>query len=102
MTLRDILIFTLIGLLIRALSRREGARAWLLYLASLLAIYWLQPLSPVRNLDFWFPTATLGLAALELGVNHPARPAQLARECPGLWRAGGGRAAAGADPLPGR
>ena len=71
LTLRNILIFIIIGLLIRAFSRREGLRAWLLYLVSLLAIYWLQPLSPVRNLDFWFPTATLGLAALGWVLTTP-------------------------------
>ena len=64
MTLRDLLIFVIVGLLVRAFSHREGLRGWLLYLASLLAVYWLQPLSPVRYLDFWFPTASLALAVL--------------------------------------
>jgi D-alanyl-lipoteichoic acid acyltransferase DltB (MBOAT superfamily) len=72
MTLRDILIFITIGLLIRALSRWAGARAWLLYLISILAVFWLQPLSPVRNLDFWLPTATLALAALGWVVTTPS------------------------------
>lgn len=72
MTLRDILIFVTIGLLIRALSRWSGARAWALYLVSILAIFWLQPLSPVRNLDFWLPTATLALAAAGWIVTTPA------------------------------
>lgn len=30
-------------------------------LASVLAIYWLQPSTPVRNLDFWLPTASIVL-----------------------------------------
>ena len=72
MTLRDILIFFIAGLMIRGLSRWGGARAWLLYLASILAVFWLQPLSPVRNLDFWFPLATLALAALGWFATAPA------------------------------
>jgi alginate O-acetyltransferase complex protein AlgI len=64
MTLRDILIFIALGLLIRGLSRWGGLRAWLLYIASILGVFWLQPLSPVRNLDFWLPFATLALALL--------------------------------------
>ena len=71
MTLRDILIFIALGLLIRGVSRWPGARAWLLYLVSILAVFWLQPLSPVRYLDFWLPAATLGLSALGWVVTTP-------------------------------
>jgi len=38
-------------------------RAWALFLASLLAIYWLQPTLSVRWLDYSLPTATLALAS---------------------------------------
>ena len=79
MTLRDILIFIALGLLIRGVSRWAGARAWLLYLVSILAVFWLQPLSPVRYLDFWLPAATLGLGALGWVATTP--PEQRA------WRA---------------
>src|SRR5512141_2486772 len=79
MTLRDILIFIALGLLIRGVSRRAGARAWLLYLVSILAVFWLQPLSAVRYLDFWLPAATLGLGALGWVATTP--PEQRA------WRA---------------
>ena len=79
MTLRDILIFIVLGLLIRGVSRWTGARVWLLYLISILAVFWLQPLSPVRYLDFWLPAATLGLSALGWVATTP--PEQRA------WRA---------------
>ena len=35
----------------------------MLFAASVLAVYWLQPALPVRNLDFGLPTASIGLAA---------------------------------------
>jgi alginate O-acetyltransferase complex protein AlgI len=34
-------------------------RGWSLLLASCLAIYWLQPATPIRYLDFWLPTGCL-------------------------------------------
>jgi len=35
---------------------------------SVLAIYWLQSALPIRQMDFWFPTATLGLIFLSWGL----------------------------------
>jgi alginate O-acetyltransferase complex protein AlgI len=74
MTLPQILLFTvfasLIALLLRApgrlaaFGRREALVRWLMLAGSVLAIYWMQPSMPVRYLDFWLPTGTLGLAAL--------------------------------------
>jgi hypothetical protein len=34
-------------------------RGWIFLTSSLIAVYWLQPSTPVRNLDFWFPTAPI-------------------------------------------
>lgn len=59
MTLTNILIFIALGLFIRLFQR---GRIWWIFLASVLAVYWLQPVMPVRYLDFWIPTATLFLA----------------------------------------
>ncbi|MDR3590490.1 MAG: hypothetical protein P4N41_12625, partial [Negativicutes bacterium] len=68
MTLSSILVFTAAGLLFRLVAQ-ERFRGWLLLIASVLAIYWLQPLSPVRNLDFWLPTLTLALAVLSWWIS---------------------------------
>jgi D-alanyl-lipoteichoic acid acyltransferase DltB (MBOAT superfamily) len=35
-----------------------------LFVLSVLAVYWLQPAMPVRQLDFWLPTAALALAVI--------------------------------------
>jgi alginate O-acetyltransferase complex protein AlgI len=39
--------------------------------ASILAIYWLQPATPIRHLDFWLPTACLTLTILTWGLTRP-------------------------------
>jgi alginate O-acetyltransferase complex protein AlgI len=38
---------------------------------SILAIYWLQPATPIRHLDFWLPTACLTLAVLTWIITRP-------------------------------
>jgi len=68
MTLGSILAFAALALLFRLVAR-ERYRGELLLISSVLAIYWLQPLSPVRNLDFWLPTCTLALAVLSWWIS---------------------------------
>lgn len=58
MTLTSILILSG-GTLALALLKR--ARGWFLLAASVLALYWLQPATPIRQLDFWLPTVSLAL-----------------------------------------
>lgn len=70
MTLRDLLIFVIAALALRLLPWK-AARGWALLTASALAIYWLQPLSPVAYLDFWFPTLTLALTGLAWLLTTP-------------------------------
>ncbi len=71
MTLTSIFVFTAFAILFRLLAR-PAWRGWLLFVASVLAVYWLQPSTPVRYLDFWFPTLTLGLAVLGWVLTRPA------------------------------
>lgn len=59
MTLTHIAIFGALTLLAALLSDR--ARGLFLFTLSLLAVYALQPALPIRYLDFWLPTAALGL-----------------------------------------
>jgi len=67
MSLLDILILILAALLIRILFPGK-LRLWSMLAASIFAIYWLQPALPIRNMDFWFPTATLALIFLSWGL----------------------------------
>jgi len=84
MGLRDILIFAALALAYRLIFRQRGrvhsrslgvhSRSlgdWFLLVSSALAIYWLQPLAPIRYMDFWLPTATLGLVALSWLITTP-------------------------------
>ncbi len=79
MTLQQILVFAVLGLLVGRLSSSR-ARPWLLLTASVLAIYWLQPGMPIRNLDFWFPTTTLALVIFVWAVTRTRGLRGVARE----------------------
>ncbi|HLV36666.1 MAG TPA: hypothetical protein VKY59_16200, partial [Spirillospora sp.] len=61
MSLAHIAVFVLAALLYNWIAPARW-RGWLLMIASVLAIYWLQPQTPTRQLDFFFPTATLVIA----------------------------------------
>ncbi len=39
--------------------------------ASILAIYWLQPATPIRHLDFWLPTACIIITILTWLISRP-------------------------------
>ncbi len=71
MTLNQIGLFAALGLLGGALGARLPRR-WLLLALSVLAVFWLQPATPIRNLDFWLPLASLGLSAVIWGLTLPA------------------------------
>ncbi|HSL27685.1 MAG TPA: MBOAT family O-acyltransferase [Anaerolineales bacterium] len=60
----SILTSLLIGALTRFARLGGTARTYLLLIASVLAVYWFQPLVPLRSFDFWLPSLTLGLVLL--------------------------------------
>ena len=66
----------LISLLIGALTRGMW-RTYLLLAMSVLAVYWFQPLLPLRSFDFWLPSLSLALVLLTWLITSPA----------GAWRA---------------
>ncbi|OGO37929.1 MAG: hypothetical protein A2W35_07980, partial [Chloroflexi bacterium RBG_16_57_11] len=47
------------------------SRLWFMLVASLLAVYWLQPSTPIRNLDFWLPTLSIALTVLVWTSTRP-------------------------------
>ena len=63
MDLKVILVFIAAALLVRIFLQAEK-RKWVLLVLSSLAVYWLQPVTPVRYLDFWLPTLTISLVIL--------------------------------------
>lgn len=60
MNLTNILILTVFALIFAFILPRAW-RKWALLGGSVLAIYWMQPSTPLRNFDFWFPTASIAL-----------------------------------------
>ena len=67
MSLQNILFLIGSALLIRIVFPGKK-RLWALLVMSILAIYWLQPALPIRNMDFWLPTATVGLIFMSWGL----------------------------------
>ncbi len=37
---------------------------WVILISSVLALFWLQPSTPIRNFDFWFPIASICIVVL--------------------------------------
>jgi alginate O-acetyltransferase complex protein AlgI len=60
----SILTSLLIGALTRFAPNARPARLYLLLAFSILAVYWFQPLVPLRSFDFWLPSFTLVLVVL--------------------------------------
>jgi alginate O-acetyltransferase complex protein AlgI len=73
MTLTHILVFVILAVSIRWLLPRHW-RTWALLLSSLLAVYWLQPSTPIRHLDFWLPTVSITLTILVWGITSRSKP----------------------------
>jgi D-alanyl-lipoteichoic acid acyltransferase DltB (MBOAT superfamily) len=70
MTLTHIVVFTAAGIFI-GLIKNYAWRSKLLLLGSLLSVYWLQPASSIRYLEFWLPTLMIGLIMIVYGVCFP-------------------------------
>lgn len=84
MTLTQIVVFAALGLLAGRLYNRVS-RGWLLFVTSVLAVFWLQPASLIRNLPFALPVASLGLAAAVWALSLP-KETKLGRQ--DRWAAG--------------
>jgi D-alanyl-lipoteichoic acid acyltransferase DltB (MBOAT superfamily) len=96
MTLTQLLIFGAAALFVGALLKRWPQwRGWLMLVGSLLALYWLQPATPIRHLDFWLPTASLALTVLVWAITRPD-PTANSR----IPSAGSGRTLSGAERAP--
>lgn len=63
MTLIHIAVFIGFALIIR-LVRDQNASAWLMFLSSLIFVYWLQPVSSIRSLEFWLPSILFALTII--------------------------------------
>jgi alginate O-acetyltransferase complex protein AlgI len=98
-TLAQLLVFSALAPIAR-LWARVGARQWLMLAVSVAAIYWLQPLTPIRYLDFWFPTAALGLTVWTWAATRPGAGAPSAAQSAARARQAAATPASTATPAP--
>ncbi len=70
MSLLQILIFGLFSMAVGCLPPARW-RVWVLLAGSLLSVYWLQPSIPIRALDFWLPSASIGVTLLIWAITVP-------------------------------
>ena len=63
MTLAHIFFFAFLSILVGRLPENR-TRSWILFIASLLAVFALQPEISLRQFDFWLPLATIALTVL--------------------------------------
>ncbi len=73
MSLVEVAVFLGLILLWRLVMRGRG-RGWFLLGLSVLAVFWLQPVTALRGMDTWLPLAGLGLAVISWAVT--ADPAE--------------------------
>ena len=73
MPILQITILCLVALLIGAFVRGQW-RVWLLLVASLAAVYWLQPFTPISHLDFWLPSISVVLTIFVWAVTRQNQP----------------------------
>lgn len=71
MGLTNLLIIAALILIYRVTFGSRG-RGWVLFTASILAVFWLQPPVPIRHLDFWLPLATLAVSGWGWALAQPA------------------------------
>jgi alginate O-acetyltransferase complex protein AlgI len=71
MGLVEIAVSAAAALLVGALARGTW-RTSLLLILSVLAVYWFQPVIPLRFFDFWLPSLTLAFVILTWLVTSPA------------------------------
>lgn len=70
MSLAHILFFGAVILILLFFLKGRWRGEWLTAL-SIIALYWLQPATPIRHLDFWLPTASLMLVVVSWALTRP-------------------------------
>lgn len=67
MDITTILVILAVCIVYRLILNRKWLE-WLVFLSSLLALYYFQPISTIRYYDFWIPTFTLLLVIFVWGI----------------------------------
>ncbi len=69
MTYLHIAVFVLGAWIIRNLGERVAAN-WLIFTISVFSLFWLQPVSPIRTLDYWLPVIMISFSVLTWFVTN--------------------------------
>lgn len=83
MDIRSILAFTLVALAIGWLQPRKWLGSILAVISSL-TLFWLQPLSPIRSLEFWLPGLSIALTVLVWSATYPEKNRPIKQFLPGV------------------
>lgn len=67
MNLTHILVFSIFSLLVCWFAPR-GWRSWIILIASLIAIFWTQSSTTIRNFDFWLPFTSIAITLLTWAI----------------------------------
>lgn len=74
MALPHILLFSVFSLIVGGWVPVRW-RGWMILISSVVALYWMQPSTPLRNWDFWLPTLSVILVVWVWFVTRPVDPA---------------------------
>lgn len=69
MNLTHILVFSIFSLLVCWFAPRRW-RSWIILIASLIAIFWMQSSTTIRNFDFWLPFTSIAITLLTWAIIH--------------------------------
>jgi D-alanyl-lipoteichoic acid acyltransferase DltB (MBOAT superfamily) len=70
-TLTHIFVFAAIGIGSAVLLNKHSQhRSWVILVVSVVALFWLQPGTPIRNLGFWLPLASLAITAVVWAITQ--------------------------------
>ena len=70
MKLNQILILILLSLLYRIFLKKKWLE-WFILIISIAVLFWLQPISTIRTLDFWLPTFSIALGVISWAIIIP-------------------------------
>jgi alginate O-acetyltransferase complex protein AlgI len=70
MTLTHIAVFIILAAITR-LWKQSAAAGWVMMIAGILFVFWLQPVSSIRSLEFWLPTILFGIVIICWSIVTP-------------------------------
>jgi D-alanyl-lipoteichoic acid acyltransferase DltB (MBOAT superfamily) len=70
MTLTHIAVFIILAIITR-LWKQTAVSGWVIMIAGIIFVFWLQPVSSIRSLEFWLPTVLFGIVIICWSIVTP-------------------------------